>query len=79
MVFVRPVILHNRLDNSYYTSHKYSLIRARQSDANIGSRGLISDPAAELPDIEVLFTPLREKPEPLPAIEAQDPDADINE
>lgn len=75
MVFIRPVILHGRQDNSYYTSHKYNLIRGRQSDANIGSRGLIRDQAAELPDIEVLFTPIRKKPEPLPPIDAKRPDA----
>ncbi|HEX7027315.1 MAG TPA: type II secretion system secretin GspD [Gammaproteobacteria bacterium] len=78
MVFIRPIILHDRIDNSYYTSHKYNLMRARQSDANIGNRGLISDPAAELPEIEVLFTPMRKKPEPLPTLDAQGPDADQN-
>lgn len=78
MVFIRPVILHNRFDNSYYTSNKYDLIRARQMDAKIGKRGLISDPAAELPEIDVLFSPLRKKPEPPAPLHDKGPDAGEN-
>lgn len=79
MVFIRPVILQNRFDTSFYTSHKYDLIRARQADAKIGKRGLISDAAAKLPDIEVLFSPLRKKPEPPVPLHDKGPDAGNNE
>jgi cytoskeletal protein RodZ len=44
--------------SDYFTSQKYSLIRARQLEAKIGERGLIKDSAAELPPINVLFTPV---------------------
>ncbi len=58
MVFIRPVIMRNDYSSNYFTSQKYNLLKARQLEAKIGKRGLIKDPAAELPDIEVLFTPL---------------------
>lgn len=58
MVFIRPVILRDDFAANYYTSQKYNLIKARQLEANIGKRGLIKDSAAELPEIEVLFTPI---------------------
>lgn len=63
MVFIRPVILEDSLGIDYFTSQKYSLIKARQLEANINKRGLIRDPAAELPDIEVLFVPLPDRKE----------------
>jgi general secretion pathway protein D len=58
MVFIRPVILGDSMNADYFTSQKYNVIRARQLEAKIGQRGLIRDPAAELPDIEILFAPL---------------------
>ncbi len=58
MVFIRPVILKDSVSTDYFTSQKYHLLRARQLEAKIGERGLIKDPAAELPDIELLFAPL---------------------
>lgn len=60
MVFIRPVILKDNLNVDYFTSQKYSLLKSRQLEANIRDRGLINDPAAELPEIEMLFTPLPE-------------------
>ncbi|HEX5056046.1 MAG TPA: type II secretion system secretin GspD [Gammaproteobacteria bacterium] len=58
MVFIRPVIMEAGGSADYFTSQKYSLIRARQLEAKIGDRGLIKDSAAELPNIEVLFAPI---------------------
>ena len=58
MVFIRPVILQDNASADYFTAQKYSLLKARQLEANIGNRGLIRDEAAELPDIEMLFAPL---------------------
>ncbi|MBN1377893.1 MAG: type II secretion system secretin GspD [Gammaproteobacteria bacterium] len=63
MVFIRPVILKDSLSADYFTSQKYNLLKARQLEAKIGERGLIRDPAAELPEIEVLFAPLPKKSE----------------
>ncbi len=60
MVFIRPVILKDNLSADYHTSQKYNVLKARQLEASIGERGLIKDPAAELPEIELLFTPLQE-------------------
>lgn len=79
MVFIRPVILQSKLDTGYYTSRKYELIRARQADAKVGKRGLISGAAVELPEIEVLFSPLRKKPEPPAPLHDKGPDAGDNE
>jgi general secretion pathway protein D len=72
MVFIRPIILAGQNSADYVTSQKYSLLRARQLEANIDQRGLIKDSAARLPDIEVLFTPMppqtknKKKPVPQP-------------
>jgi general secretion pathway protein D len=58
MVFIRPVIMESGGSSDYFTSQKYSLLRARQLEAKIGQRGLIKDSAAELPPIDVLFAPV---------------------
>ena len=64
MVFIRPVILQSDIEANYYTRQKYSLIKSKQLDAGIGTRGLINDAVKELPNIEVLFTPLFKPAEP---------------
>ncbi len=61
MVFIRPVILHSDEEIDYYSSRKYKLIQERQREAKVSKRGLIRKAVQELPEIEVLFTPMPEK------------------
>lgn len=58
MVFIHPVILRDAATADAYTSRKYSYFRARQIDAGIQERGLISDSAAVIPDLDKLLTQL---------------------
>ena len=63
MVFIRPVILRDNLSSNFYTSNKYSQLRAQQIDAKISERGLLRKTKTELPNIELLLAP-----QPTPAV-----------
>lgn len=56
MTFIHPSILRDDPTAAAYTGSKYEFLRARQNEANIGKRGLVQDPAAELPDLDELIT-----------------------
>ena len=40
MVFIHPIILRDQLTANHYTEQKYSVLRARQIEAEIAERGL---------------------------------------
>ncbi len=58
MVFIRPIILRDSALTNSYRQAKYSLLKARQMDANIADRGLIKNGAILLPDLDELITQL---------------------
>lgn len=69
MVLIHPVILRDQLTANHYTEQKYSVLRARQIEAEITERGLIRGEDELLPDIGDLITsppPPRTAPAPEP-------------
>ena len=57
MVFLRPVILKDRMTADHFTTAKYAAIRDEQLSSNINKRGLLRF-KANLPEIEALMAPL---------------------
>jgi general secretion pathway protein D len=60
MVFIHPVILKDEATATAYTGEKYSYLRARQLEAELDKRGLIQNPAAQLPDLDELIVKVPE-------------------
>ncbi|MGI9301577.1 MAG: type II secretion system secretin GspD [Gammaproteobacteria bacterium] len=56
MVFIHPKILRDSTTANAYSGAKYSLLRARQLESDIQNRGLIKDPAGNLPDLDDVIT-----------------------
>ncbi|MEM7206319.1 MAG: type II secretion system secretin GspD [Pseudomonadota bacterium] len=55
MVFLHPTILQDRDTADYYSSEKYSALRARQLVADEEGIGLLEDATPILPELEVIF------------------------
>jgi general secretion pathway protein D len=67
MVFIHPIILRDQLTANHYTEQKYSVLRARQIEAEIAERGLIRGEDELLPDLQDLITPPPPGATPSPA------------